>query len=237
MGAKPSHPELLDWLAQDFIDNGWSVKTMIKKMVMTKAYQQSSKPIDMKAEKQDPENISLHRMSIRRFTAEQVRDTMLYVSGRMNPKLYGPSVDVHLTKFMEGRGKSKSGPLDGAGRRSMYLSVKRNFLSPMMLVYDFPQPFNAMGRRTVSNVPAQALTMMNDPFVHLMAAHWAENLLKSGLKREKLINHIFETAFSHPPNKAQLEIAEELLSGGVKKATLTTLCHVVINMKSFIYLN
>ena len=80
--------------------------------------------------------------------------------------MYGPSVPVHLTSFMEGRGRpGQSGPLDGDGRRSLYLNVRRNFLNPMFLAFDAPVPFSTMGRRNVSNVPAQALTLMNDPLV------------------------------------------------------------------------
>ena len=84
----------------------------------------------------------------------------------------GPSVPVYLTPFQEGRGRPASGPLDGDGRRSIYLAVRRNFLSPLLLAFDTPIPFSTVGRRTVSNVPAQALILMNDPFVHQQAEAW-----------------------------------------------------------------
>ena len=106
-------------------------------------------------------------MNVRRLEAEAIRDALLAVSGRLEPAMYGPSVPVHLTSFMEGRGRpGHSGPLDGDGRRSIYLSVRRNFLNPMFLAFDAPVPFSTMGRRNVSNVPAQALTLLNDPLVH-----------------------------------------------------------------------
>ena len=92
--------------------------------------------------------------------------------------MYGPSVPVHLTSFMEGRGRpGRSGPLDGDGRRSIYLNVRRNFLNPMFLAFDAPVPFSTMGRRNVSNVPAQALTLMNDPLVVGQARLWAERVM------------------------------------------------------------
>ena len=88
----------------------------------------------------------------------------------------GPSVAPHLTPFMEGRGRpGQSGPLDGDGRRSLYINVRRNFLTPMFLAFDFPTPFTTMGKRSSSNVPAQALTMMNNPFVVQQTAAWAQH--------------------------------------------------------------
>ncbi len=93
-------------------------------------------------------------MNVRRLEAEAIRDAMLAVSGRLDPRMGGPSVPPHLTPFMEGRGRpARSGPLDGDGRRSLYINVRRNFLSPMLLAFDFPTPSTTMGRRNVSNVP------------------------------------------------------------------------------------
>ena len=116
-------------------------------------------------------------MNVRRLEAEAIRDTLLAVSGRLEAVMYGPSVPVHLTSYMEGRGRpGQSGPLDGNGRRSIYLSVRRNFLNPMLLAFDAPVPFSTMGRRNVSNVPAQALTLLNDPLVIREARLWAKRL-------------------------------------------------------------
>ena len=157
MGRKPSHPELLDWLAAELIGRGWSIKAMHRLMVTSSTYRMTSVP-QGDAERLDPTNTYLHRMNVRRLEAEAIRDSLLAVSGRLEPSMYGPSVPVHLTSFMEGRGRpGRSGPLDGDGRRSIYLNVRRNFLDPMFLAFDMPVPFSTMGRRNVSNVPAQAL--------------------------------------------------------------------------------
>ena len=175
LGQRPSHPELLDYLSARFIrEQGWSIKGLIRELVLSRAYQMSSRPADDDAEKADPDNHLLHRANLRRLEGEAIRDAMLAVSGRLNPKLGGPSVPVHLNEFMEGRGRPASGPLDGDGRRSIYIGVRRNFLQPMMLAFDTPIPFNCMGRRNVSNVPAQALILMNDPFVVEQAKVWAQ---------------------------------------------------------------
>ncbi len=110
----------------------------------------------------------------------------------------GQSIPVHLTSFMEGRGRpGQSGPLDGDGRRSLYLNVRRNFLNPMFLAFDTPVPFSTMGRRNVSNVPAQALTLMNDPLVVSQARLWAEARLGRNRPRR---SHAARRRFTRPPS-------------------------------------
>ncbi len=148
MGRKPSHPELLDWLAAEFVARGWSIKEMQRLMVTSSTYRMASVPNEV-AERLDPSNTYLHRMNVRRLEAEAIRDALLSASGRLVSTLYGPSVPVYLSRFMEGRGRpGRSGPLDGDGRRSIYLNVRRNFLNPMFLAFDAPVPFSTMGRRT-----------------------------------------------------------------------------------------
>ena len=178
LGEAPSHPELLDYLADRFMRDGWSIKKTIRAIMLSGTYQMSSAATDAQAERLDPSNLLLHRANLRRLDAEWIRDQMLAVSGRLDHTIFGASVDVYLTPFMDGRGKpGASGPLDGAGRRSIYLAVRRNFLPPMLLAFDMPIPFSTMGRRNVSNVPAQALTLMNDPFVAQQADVWAKRML------------------------------------------------------------
>src|SRR5262249_14703341 len=147
----------LDFLAGKFVQDGWSIKKLHRFLLLSHTYQMSSRA-DKPAEARDPENKLLHRMPIRRLEAEIVRDAILAVSGRLDRRMYGPSVPPHLTPHMAGRGRpASSGPLDGDGRRSIYLQVRRNFLTPMFLAFDYPIPFTTMGKRSVSNVPAQAL--------------------------------------------------------------------------------
>src|SRR5262249_32211558 len=142
----------------------------------------------------------LHRMRIRRLEGEAIRDAMLAISGRFNGKMYGPSVPVYLNAFQDGRGKPGSGPLDGDGRRSLYLAVRRNFLSSFLLAFDTPIPFSTVGRRTVSNVPAQALILMNDPFVHLQAETWAKHIRKQPMPARERVQRMYLSAFGRPPS-------------------------------------
>ena len=181
---------------------------------------------------------------------EAIRDSILAISGRLDRKVFGNSVPVYLTPFMQGRGRPRGGPLDGAGRRSIYTAVRRNFLPPMMLAFDSPSPFNTVGRRNVSNVPAQALIMMNDPMVVQQAQVWSQRLLsQKGLTAEQRIEQIYLTAFARPPSQDEVAAALSFLEqqgkelGLAPKAAQTDkrvwsdLCHVMMNVKEFIFVN
>src|SRR5262245_34326332 len=166
-------------------------------MVQSNTYRMASRSEDTLAEEKDPQNRLWHRVAVRRLEAEAVRDAMLSVSGRLDEKMYGPGVMPHLTPFMDGRGRpTVSGPLDGDGRRSIYLAVRRNFLNPMFLAFDYPVPFTTIGRRSVSNVPAQALTLLNNPFVVEQAQRWAKRTLaEPGKTLEQRVRGLYVAAF------------------------------------------
>src|SRR5262249_54250916 len=118
-------------------------------------------------------------------------------------RMGGPSIPVYLTPFLDGRGRPKGGPLDGDGRRSFYLAVRRNFLSPMILAFDTPIPFSTVGRRTVSNVPAQALILLNDPFVHQQAEVWARRILTETASPDEQIAKMYVSAFGRLPTEKE----------------------------------
>ena len=236
LGQPPTDLPLLDYLADSFIKEGWSIKKMIKKLMMTKVYQQSSATV-LTANEVDPENILLHRANLRRIQSEVIRDSILKVSGRLDANIFhNGSVPVHVTDFMTGRGRPKGGPLDGSGKRSIYISIKRNFLSPMMLAFDMPSPFSTMGRRTVSNVPAQALIMMNDPFVHEQSKIWAEKIQSTNQPVIEIVSQMYYEALSRPPSEKELKVAKEFLGEKPELDVLTDFAHVLFNTKEFIFL-
>ena len=248
MGDPPSHPGLLDYLADAFIRDGWSIKRLIRSIVLSRAYRMSSQPDNQ--ESLDPQNRLLHRMTLRRLEAEPIRDAILAVSGRLDPRMHGSSVPIHLTAYMQGRGRPEaSGPLDGNGRRSLYIEVRRNFLSPMMLAFDAPTPFTTIGRRNVSNVPAQALILLNDPFVVDQAGRWAERVLDEEGTSEGRVSRMYQRAFSRSPEPGEIENAIGFLKaqgrelGLVAEAWKTDrrvwadLGHVLINSKEFVFVN
>ena len=243
MGERPSHPELLDWLARRFVEGGWRLKPLVRELVLTDTYGQASAPGPRAAEL-DPTNALLSHARVRRLTGEAVRDAVLAVSGRLDPALHGPPVELHLTDFLQGRGRpSASGPLDGDGRRSVYLAVRRNFLDPLLAVFDYPVPATTRGRRSVSNVPAQALALMNSPFVAGEARRWAERVLAGeGSSPEERVDGLYRAAYARPATAEERAAALAFVAGqgerrGAETDAWADLCHVLFNVKEFLYLD
>jgi hypothetical protein len=248
MGQPPSHPELLDHLATQLMRGGWSLKQMHRLMLLSSAYQLSSQP-SARSTRVDPENRLLQHRPVHRLEAEAIRDAMLAVSGRLDRTLYGPSVLPFVTEHMEGRGRPESGPLDGHGRRSIYLSARRNFPVPMLAAFDLPTPATTIGRRGASTVPAQALTLMNDPFVAQQAQRWADRLLSASAGAATpptpadRIDRLWREAFARPPTARERRDAEAFVkaqirrhgSDGQDRQVWTDLCHVLFNLKEFIF--
>jgi hypothetical protein len=195
------------------------------------------------ADSADPGNLLLHGMRRRRLEGEVIRDAMLSLSGHLDRRMFGPSVLACLTEFQQGRGRPASGPLDGGGRRSVYLAVRRNFLSPFLLAFDTPSPFSTVGRRTVSNVPAQALILLNDPFVHQQAQLWAKRVLAQPDSTQERMMRMYESAFTRPPTEAELAACVDYLEcqpaapARDDVAAWTDLAHVLFNVKEFIFLD
>ena len=233
MGQEPTHPELLDHLASRFVREGWSVKRLIRTLVLSRTYRQASTPTP--ASQADPENKLWHRMPQRRLSGEAIRDAMLALSGRLDRTAFGPSVPVHLNEFQEGRGRPTNGPIDGNGRRSLYLGVRRNFLSAFLLAFDTPAPFSTVGRRSVSNVPAQSLILMNDPFVQQQATEWARREVAEGGGNEERIERMFRRAVGRTPRAEEREACREFVGKG-RESDWSALGHALFNLKEFLYL-
>lgn len=245
LGQKPTHPKLLDYLATRFRHEGWSIKKLIREIMLSDAYQMKSVSSES-AEKRDPLNLLLHRANVRRLEGEAIRDSLLAVSGRLELSQLGPSVPIHLSPFMEGRGRpSQSGPLDGDGRRSVYVEVRRNFLSPFLIAFDTPLPMSTVGCRNVSNVPSQSLAMLNDPFVVEQCQRWAERTLAEKERSPAdRVTSLYLLAFSRPPTEHELDDASSFLEEQAKLHGVglddvhpwADLCHVLVNVKEFIFI-
>jgi hypothetical protein len=229
-GDAPTHSELLDYLARRFIESGWSVKAMHRLILSSSAYQMSSR-VDPAAAKADPENKLLQHFPVRRLEAEAIRDSILAVAGTLDEQMLGPSVPPYIGKFQDGRGKPESGPLDGARRRSIYIQVRRNFLTPMFLAFDYPLPISTIGRRSVSTVPSQALILMNDEFMELESREWAKRLAAEESDSRRRVNRMYEEAFARPPE--DWELTEALKFVGTQ--AWEDLAHVLMNSAEFIY--
>jgi hypothetical protein len=239
MGQDPTHPELLDHLVVSFRSGGGSTKTLIRRLCLTRTFGMSSTPSDPDAEQRDPENTLLHRMRLRRLEGEAVRDSLLAVSQRLDGAMFGPSIPTHFTPFMGDRMwvRTDSGPLDGAGRRTVYQETRRNFLSPFLLAFDLPIPDSTVGRRSVSNVPGQSLALMNDPFIRDQARVWAGRLLAgpSATPRER-VRSLYLEALGRLPEEGESEALlrwVESQNGEPSSDVWTEACHVMFLLKEF----
>ncbi len=251
LGEAPVDPlaqALLDRLAVRFQAEGWSLKRLIREIVVSSTWRMSSvaRPEALAA---DPLNHLLHHAPLRRLEGEAIRDTILAVSGRLDRTVGGAPVEVHLAEYHEGRGKPASGPLDGAGRRSLYTKIRRNFLPAFQLAFDMPVPFQAMGRRNVTNVPAQALVLMNDPFVMEQARLWARRTLAdSAAGPRERIAAMYRDAFARPPRPDEIDVAAAFLAAQAAlhgadfvadprhEGAWADLAHALFNAKEFVYL-
>jgi hypothetical protein len=174
-GDLPSHPELLDYLAARFVAENWSLKSLVRSIVLTETWRQSSQ-VNGEAQTRDPENRLLHHYPLRRLEAEAIRDAMLAVSGRLDPQLYGPPVDPYRQNE-DPQKRLVRGPLDGDGRRSIY--TKQTIMEPprLMALFNQPAPKIPTGKRDVTSTPGQSLALLNDPFVVQQAQFWAQRLI------------------------------------------------------------
>ncbi|MEO7650598.1 MAG: DUF1549 and DUF1553 domain-containing protein, partial [Bryobacteraceae bacterium] len=231
MGERPSHPELLDWLADRFVREGWSIKAIHRTMLLSAAYQMDSRASE-EANTRDPRNRLLSHMPVRRLDAESIRDSILAVSGMLDPAIHGPSIRPHISQYQDGRGKPASGPLDGANRRSIYLEVRRNFLTPLLLAFDYPLPATTVGRRQTSSVPGQALALMNNEFVGTQAELWAKRMESSVPDAAARLEAMFLLAFARPPEPAERDRIQTFLHQG---GTWNELAHVLLNSKEFLF--
>ena len=249
LGAPPSHPELLDFLADRFIQEGWSIKKMIRFLAVSRAFRMSSRASDQ-ALAIDPENRLLQHANVRRLEAEEIRDAVLAVSGELKPEMFGPSVTTYYAHDTgQAKGDKQKGPLDGEGRRSVYLEIRRNLTNPFLEVFDAPKPSTTRGQRDATNLPAQSLTLMNSPFVIEQSRKWAER--RASGERHDSREHIeamFLRAFARRPSadevdKAQTFVGKLAAEHDVSKdnvpndaRTWQDFAQALFNFKEFIYI-
>lgn len=241
LGALPTHPELLDHLATELVEKNWSTKEMVRMLVLSRTYAMSSQGNE-EGFAQDPANQLWHSAELKRRDAESIRDSMLYLAGDLKEQRYGPSVPVYLTEFMQGRGRPQSGPMDGNGRRSIYLQVRRNFMNPLMLVFDSPVPLSTAGVRTNSNVPAQSLALLNDPLIDSTAEHWANRIQQqfpgSGPDvNGQRLRQMYLAALGREPEVQELEVLQAFLADqDDSDASWKAVAHSLMNLKEFLFL-
>jgi hypothetical protein len=247
VGELPSHPELLDHLAQQFVNDRWSMKNLIRELVLSRAFQTSAAALKDSRNK-DPDNVLLSWFPARRAEAEIIRDSILAVSGRLDDTMYGPSVHPYR-ETADTEKRLYVGPLDGDGRRSIYIKFQLMESAQFLSAFNLPGGKIAQGRRDASNVPAQSLAMLNDPFVLAMANRWSESLVSDQSKTvAERLTRMFRLALGRPPSTSELqrfemtidELAQlhnvaqpELLAS---RPIWTDAAHAIFNFKEFIFI-
>lgn len=233
-GMRPSHPELLDWLAAQFVKDGWSVKTMHRRILHSRAYRQSNR-IDPAAEKLDGECRLLWRFPSRRLEAEAIRDGILAVSGELNLKMGGPGFN-----FFGSRGGLSGFPIiesfkDDGLRRMIYAHKVRMERAPIFGAFDCPDAGQTMARRQSSTTAIQALNLFNGQFVLDQADAFAARVqseIDIVPAHEPYVERAFELALGRKPNKNELTVSVAV----VKEHGLSTLCRVLFNCNEFLFL-
>ncbi|HMV48162.1 MAG TPA: DUF1553 domain-containing protein, partial [Blastocatellia bacterium] len=252
-GDKPSHPELLDWLATEFIAKGWSWKAMHRLILSSNTYRQASRFVE-KSAAVDPENRLFWRVAQRRLEGEIVRDSILAVSGKLNPQMFGPGIYPRIDPDIINTGSRPRWPLDAQDnestwRRSVYIFVKRSVLLPMIEVFDCPVTTVSAPVRPVSTVSPQALALMNNEFILQQAGFFADRITaEAGNDAAKQVGAAFKLALNRQPSEKELAWALDFLKSQAagyaerkndkpQAAALRDFCHAVFNLSEFLYVD
>jgi hypothetical protein len=237
-GERPSHPELLDWLAAAFVEGGWRFKPIHRLIVLSNTYRQSSRsPLAAEAGRNDPENRLLLHFRRRRLSAEEIRDAMLAASGRLNLKAGGPSVmvpvDPELTKLLYKPSQWKPAASQAEyDRRSIYLLAKRNLRLPFMETFDAPALTTSCARRETSTHAPQALELLNGRLSNELAEAFADRLAKeSGGDPGKMVDRAFRIALGRSPTSEEKVISSAFLRDQPAKEFALA----VFNLNGFLY--
>jgi hypothetical protein len=241
LSGGPSHPELLDWLALQFITDKWSLKAIHRLIVTSATYRQTSLHSDEQAEQIDPDNKLLWRFRRRRLEAEAVRDSVLAASGRLNPEQFGLPIFPPLPDDIEQRVKYSASKWDTqrgpeGRKRSIYIYQQRTLTMPFMQSFDALVCDESRPRRRHSVTPLQALAMYNGNLVSDEATHFAARVYKeAGGDITNQIEYAFQIALSRPPSSDELATLRTLVDAN--ESGLASVCRVLLNSNEFVYVD
>ncbi len=231
-GDRPSHPELLDWLAADFMVHGWSVKHLHRRIVLSDAYQQGS--MSTAGSRIDPENKLLWRMNRRRLDGESLRDAILAIGDSLNDRASGPSVYPELPPELKAGAWPVSADVAERNRRSIYVFVKRNLRYPLFAAFDAPDRTETCSRRYETTTAPQALMLLNDALVIEKAKRFATRIEReAGSDPDARVERAYRIALSRLPTSEERSAARTFLASG----HLADLCHAILNLNEFAYVD
>ena len=221
---------------------GRSIKSLVRQIVLSKTYRLSGEA-SSRAREVDPDNRWLQHRRGRRLSAEAIRDALLAVAGSLDDSLRGGSVPPYVSPNATANKPThipKSGPIDGERRRSLYIRVRRNFVTPFLELFDFPDQGASVGRRNETIVPTQALAFLNGPLVHLQAKRWGERIAMRREGDAKRLDRMFLEAFARYPSPVEQRVVADLLleargSGLSGTALWSEVGHVLLAKREFLY--
>ncbi len=247
LGERPTNAALLDWLADEFVRSGWSIKSLHRTIMLSSAYRMSSR-FDERSARVDPENRRLWRMDVRRLDAEQFRDALLAVSGKLDRSMGGSLLTAENRKHIFDH-TSRDETNYGTNRRSVYLPVVRNHLCDAFTLFDYTDASTANGSRNSSTVTSQALYVMNSDFVAESAATLAGRILAEEDADAERIRLLYEIAYSRSPTEAELDRLLQSLGQAAdqfsneaepqrdpRRRAWEMICHAVLASNEFIYI-
>lgn len=244
LGDRPTHPELLDYLAQHFMQSGWSTKDLHRLIMASNVYQSaSSHPDDAKASLVDPENKLLRKFRLQRLEAEAIRDALLAVTGRLEHAQGGKSIPLRNKQYVFDHTSIDHTKYDSL-RRAIYLPIVRNNVYPLFEQFDFPDPAVPTGSRNTTTVAPQALLMLNSQLVMESADVWAESLLKQSGNDANRIRVAYERAFGRSPTDAETKRALAFVAASIagdgdtaaaRRRAWSLLCQSLLATNEFIY--
>ncbi len=240
-GDRPSHPELLDWLAAQFVEKKWSLKAMHKLLLLSNTWQQATAHSEAaRYSEADPDNRLLWRMNWLRLEGESIRDSILSVSGRLQPARGGPGVFFEISPDLaQGFSFFKWWPSEEKERlrRSVYHFQRRSVMNPMMEVFDGANMSESCARRGATTVPPQAFTLWNGELTHTEAKHFARRVIElAGPDPDRQVDRAFQLALSRAPEVAERTQARNLYAGRQPEDALARLGVVLFNLNEFVYL-
>jgi hypothetical protein len=241
-GEPPTHPELLDWLADELIAGGWRIKPLHRLILTSATYTQDGAATAGRV-RADPDGRLLSYRKPLRLEAEAVRDAILAVGGKLDRTMYGPAVKPALPAGAAVGTVAEAVPRPAADgpdqwRRSVYLFVKRSRPTPILELLDAPAAGASCGRRNQSTVAPQALLFLNDAFVRRQAGHFADRVAsEAGARPEERVRRAYELALGRPPDGGELVESVKFLRRGDAGRALVNFCHVLLTLNEFLYVD
>ena len=236
LGGKPSHPELLDYLANRFVENGWSIKELNRLILLSDTYGRSSDPLPSRDPEADPENRLLSFFPVRRLEAEAIRDSILHVSGRLDPEMGGKTIPLRNRQMVFNHTSKDHTSYDSL-RRTAYLPIVRNHVYDWLHLFDYPDPTMPTGNRPSTVIAPQALLLMNSALMTDSSSAFASRIMREEKTLTNRIERAWQLAFGKLPSADEMAMSAGFLNEAPDSPQQWSLfCQSLLASNQFVYL-